>query len=206
MSIRRMTKGYLLTVVMAAALVTGCAAAHTAPSPSTGGPDRGADRPLFRGSFAAEYHEAWEKSTTAGVKAILRDERITDHEWSKVLTLLETCLDERGISLDVYNTDGSYEVNAGEMDGRIANERMGGCEQESGEAWIGHLYRSQTSNPQNIPATQLLTECMVRNGAVPTTYTEEEYLDDAPTLSFPFTDEHGFEIFIACNADFAFEK
>lgn len=203
MRIRHRAWGHLVTTAVVTALLTGCAAAQTPQSASTGG---GTDRPAFQGSFAAEYQEAWDKSTTAGVKAMLRDERITDQEWSQVLKQLEMCLDESGISLDVYNTDGSYEVNARGMDGRVANERMGGCEQESGEAWIGHLYRSQTSNPQNIPATQLLTECLVRNGAVPTTYTEEEYLEDAPTLSFPFTDEHGFQIFEFCNADFAYDE
>lgn len=185
----------LLAVALAAALLTGCATDQTSPT-----------RPAFAGKFAAEYHEAWEKSRSADVRVILGDEQITDQEWSQVLTRLETCLEERGISLGVYNTDGSYEVNVGGMDGEVANQRMGECEQDSGEAWIGHLYRSQTSNPQNIPATRLVTECLVRNGAAPPSYTEEQYLDDAPGLTFPFTDDHGFEIFESCSADLSFVR
>lgn len=195
----------LLTAGVAAVLMTGCAAAQTASSESTGGSAGAPERPAFAGSFAAEYQEAWAQSRTAQVRAILSDEQITDQEWSQVLKRLETCLDESGLSLGVYNIDGSYEVTTGGLDGDVANQRMGRCEEESGEAWIGYLYRSQTSNPQNIPATQLLTECLVRNGAVPPSYTEEQYLEDAPSQSFPFTDDHGFEIFESCNADFSFD-
>ncbi len=198
--------GALVPVVVVLAIASGCSATgstETSPAPVDSG---SVAAPSFEGSFAAEYQEAWEKSSTGAVRTILADETITDQEWSQVLKTLETCLDEGGISLDVYNDDGSYEVNVGEMNGDLANEKMGVCEQTSGEAWIGYLYRSQTSNPENVPATQLLTECMVRNGAVAPSYTEEQYLVDAPDLAFPFVDHHGFEIFESCNADFGFNK
>lgn len=196
----------VMTASVLMALLSGCSAGQTPDSSSSNEPDNVAGMPAFEGNFAAEYQEAWKKSKTDDVKAILNDEQITDQEWSQVLNKLETCLDDNGISLTEYKADGSYEVNVGEMDGDVANQRMGGCEEESGEAWVGYLYRSQTSNPENVPATQLLTECMIRNKAVPASYTEEQYLEDAPNLAFPFTDEHGFEIFESCNADFSFNK
>lgn len=203
MRIDRRSLGLLMTAGVVAALLAGCTAQ---PTPSSDDQGSSEGTPVFQGNFAAEYQEAWEKSRTDEVRAILRDEKITDQEWSQVLKTLETCLDENGISLTKYNVDGSYEVNAGEMDGDLSNQRMGACEQDSGEAWVGYLYRSQTSNPENVPATRLLTECMVRNEAVPASYTEEQYLEDAPDLAFPFVDEHGFEIFESCNADFSFNK
>lgn len=190
-------------VAVAALVLAGCASG-LAPEPSTGG-SGGAAMPAFQGNFAAEYQEAWEKSGTDSVRGILEDEQITDQEWSQVLKTLETCLEDNGVSLTEYRADGSYEVNAGDMSGDVANERMGACEQESGEAWIGYLYRAQTSNPENIPATQLLTDCLIRNGAVPPSYTEEQYLVDAPDLAFPFVDEQGFATFESCNADFSFD-
>lgn len=205
MRMKSSSLGLLTAATILVALMTGCSAG--APdSSSSAAPESVPGMPAFQGNFAAEYQEAWKKSKTDDVKAILEDEQITDQEWSQVLKKLETCLDENGISLTDYKADGSYEVNAGEMDGDVANQRMGGCEEQSGEAWVGYLYRSQTSNPDNIPATQLLTECMIRNEAVPASYTEEQYLEDAPNLAFPFIDEHGFEIFESCNADFSFDK
>lgn len=196
----------VMTASVLMALMTGCSAGEAPDSSSSTEAESTAGVPAFQGNFAAEYQEAWKKSKTDDVKAILEDEQITDQEWSQVLKQLETCLDDNGISLTEYKANGSYEVNAGGMDGEIANQRMGGCEEESGEAWVGYLYRSQTSNPENVPATQLLTECLIRNKAVPASYTEEQYLEDAPNLAFPFTDEHGFAIFEACNADFSFNK
>ncbi|WP_144875569.1 hypothetical protein [Microbacterium sp. 1.5R] len=195
-----------MTATVLTALMTGCSAEQAPGSSSPDEPESVSGMPAFQGNFAAEYQEAWTKSKTEDVKAILEDEQITDQEWSHVLNKLETCLDENGISLTGYKPDGSYEVNAGEMDGEIANQRMGECEEASGEAWVGYLYRSQTSNPENVPATRMLTECMIRNKAVPASYTEEQYLEDAPNLAFPFTDEHGFEIFESCNGDFSFDK
>jgi hypothetical protein len=190
------------------ALVSGCSATPT-PSPQSSSPtgtSESASAPAFHGNFADEYQEAWEKSPNEAVRTILEDETITDQEWSQVMKTLETCLSENGISLSTYNPNGSYEVNVGEMNGDVANQKMGSCEEESGEAWIGSLYRAQTSNPNNIPATQLLTECMIRNGAVAPSYTEEQYLVDAPNLSFPFIDDHGFDIFDHCNTDFGYNK
>lgn len=196
----------LVPMAVTLTLVSGCSDPGSTSTSSVPVKSEKDAAPSFEGNFAAEYQEAWEKSSTDAVRTILADETITDQEWSQVLKTLETCLDENGISLDVYNEDGSYEVNVGEMNGDVANETLGACEATSGEAWIGYLYRSQTNNPNNVPATQLLTECMVRNGAVSPSYTEEQYLVDAPDLAFPFLDKHGFEIFESCNADFGFIK
>lgn len=194
--------------VACAVLLLGCSPEASAPGTQTAASPSAVDEgtPSFHGSFAAEYKEAWEQSGPGAARLILEDETITDQEWAQVLGKLEGCLEEAGIVMNAYNPDGSYEVNVGEMAGDIANEKMGACERESGEAWIGYLYRSQTTNPNNVPATQLLTDCMIRNGAVPPSYTEEQYLLDAPELAFPFIDEHGFAIFDSCNSDFSYNK
>lgn len=183
-----------LVSVLCTAALAGCSADVAAPS------DR--DAPAFTGPFAAEYEEAWQKSETSEVRTVLRDGRISDQEWSQVLKTLTECLAEKGITLVEYDAgDGGYEANVGDMSGADANERMGACEKRSGEAWVGRLYRDQTRNPENVSETQLITECLIRNHAVPTSYTEEDYLEDAPTLSFPYLDDHGPQTFAGCNAD-----
>jgi hypothetical protein len=171
------------------------------PETASSTPLRTPETPTFTGPFAAEYQEAWTKNEAPAVREVLRDERISDQEWSQVLVTLTDCLTGHGISLVTYNEDGSYEANTGTMDGEAANQAMGACETESAEVWIGRLYRAQTNNPNNVPETQLLTDCMIRNKAVPETYTVDQYLEDAPDMSFPYTDHHGPDIFSGCNAD-----
>lgn len=114
---------------------------------------------------------------------------------------MTNCLADHDIRLDEYREDGSYEAYVGELDGALANVRMGKCEETSGEAWIGRLYRSQTSNPTNIPEAQLLVECLIRSRAVPDTYTVEQYDLDAPEMAFPYIDPDGAALFVQCNAD-----
>ncbi|MBM7826324.1 hypothetical protein [Microbacterium aurum] len=181
------------------ALASGCASTDGDGHASTNG-DSG--MPSFSGPFAAEYQEAWQRSETDAVRGVLQDGHISDQEWSQVLQSLKDCLSSQGITVTSYNEkDGSYESNVGEVDGDSANASMGKCEVQSGEPWIGRLYRAQTSNPENIPETQLLTDCLVRNHAVPESYTVEKYLEDAPTMKFPFIDEGGEQTFALCNQD-----
>lgn len=182
--------------VVAGLTVTGCTGADRDTGTAASQP------PAFTGPFAAEYTEAWQKSETPEVRTILEDGRISDQEWSQVLKTLDDCLTESGVTLVAYDEhDGSYEADVGEMSGDTANERMGICEKVSGEAWVGRLYRAQTTNPENIPETQLLTDCLIRNHAVPESYTVEQYLTDAPTMSFPYLDEHGPQTLAGCSAD-----
>jgi len=191
---------------LAVLVLSGCVAAGE-PSSAESSLSGATEMPKFTGPFAAEYEEAWQKNETASVRTTLEDGRISDQEWSQVITTLTTCLSDHGITLVKYNEeDGSYESNVGDANGDVVNESMGECEQESGEAWIGRLYRGQTNNPNNIPETQLLTDCLIRNRAVPETYTVEQYLADAPNMNFPYIDDHGGEIFDECNRDMVFVR
>lgn len=187
--------GAAVVALLSASVLAACIA------PVDASPTEVVAMPDFTGPFAAEYEEAWHKSESSVARAVLEDGLIADQEWSEVLADLTDCLTEQGITLVEYRPDGSYEVSVGDMDGDLANERMGGCERYSGEPWIGRLYRAQTDNPENIPDTQLLTECLIRNHAVPEDYTVEQYLEDAPDLAFPYLDEHGPDTFAGCNAD-----
>ena len=182
------------------------------PEPSSGGERVSSEAKLgalespgFTGPFADQYEEAWLKSKTDAVRTILSDELITDQEWSQVRNELFTCAKDHGITISNY-VDGAYEAKTGDMDGELANRTLGECEVSSGEAWIGWLYRSQTSNPTNIPETQLLTDCLVRNGAVPPSYTEKQYFEDVWDFSFPWVDEGGYDTFERCSEDWGYTR
>jgi hypothetical protein len=179
--------------------LAGCAGPANQPTQVQAGSEIA--EPAFSGPFADEYTEAWRSVDSEVVRAVIKDELITDQEWSQVLASLTTCLADKGITIDAYNDDGSYEADVANKGGESLNQIMGGCEDESGEAWIGYIYRAQTVNPDNVPEPELITGCLIRNGAVPPSYTVEKYLENAPGFEFPFLNEHGYETFEKCNAD-----
>lgn len=196
---------FALLLACLAPLAAGCATSDPVEPEATGSHSSTVAIPAFSGKFADEYTEAWKNSESRTVRAILDDEKITDQEWSQVLASLDSCLAEHGVALTKYHPDGSYEADTRSVGGEAGNQILGLCETSSGEAWIGYLYRSQTVNPDNTPATQLLTDCLVRNGAVPAWYTEEQYLQDAPDMGFPYVDDHGQQVFEACSQNFAYD-
>lgn len=209
--------GGAMLAIAAITLIGGCSASNSTPdsmpqaantpvsSPDSASTSEAA--PEFSGPFADEYTEAWENASSDVVRMIIEDEVISDQEWATVKENLRQCLSDNGIELTSYDDkNGSYEARIGEQDGDTVNQFLGECEESSGEAWLARLYRSQTSNPNNIPDTQLLVDCLVRNGAVPSDYTEEDYLQDAPDFAFPYIVEDGDHIFVECNDDFSYNK
>lgn len=64
--------------------------------------------------------------------------------------------------------------------------------------WIHMLRTSMSTNPQNLPIDELMTECLIRNRAVSPDYTAEQFAEDNPAQTIPFL-EGGTAIFWACN-------
>jgi len=202
--VRRGVGPLIASVTLATAMVA-CATTDSSrissPSPSSQ-----AKMPEFTGPFAAEYREAWDRSTNESVKRIVEDEVISEQEWSQVMQSLKTCLEAEGITVTEYREDGSYDALVGDLHGEAANEELGRCEIASGEAWLGYLYRSQTDNPQNIPEPELMADCLKRNSAVAPSYTAEQYAEDVEDVSFPYVDAEGPAIFESCNVDHTYGR
>ena len=185
---------------MATILFLGCAAKGpviepTAHTVSPGIPD-------FSGPFAAEYEQAWTESGSNFVKLVIEDERISGREWAELVNRMATCFSGEGATFEGYTPDGGYGAQKNSLSSDRLNELMGECEKSTGEAWLGYLWFSAPKNPQNAPAEEIITECLIRNGIVGPDYTPEEFVRDNPTLSFPYlrsgTGQKGA---LECNAD-----
>lgn len=161
-----------------------------------------ADVPNFTGPYASELRQAWTESNSEFVRTVIADQTVSDSEWAEVETRIGKCFQNNGMKLRGYKDDGSYELDTGGVDSAKANEILPICEAESGEKWLNFLRFSAVSNPNGTPIEDLITACLVRNKVVGSDYTAEQYLKDAPQMSFPYLDPAtGPNEFMACSND-----
>ncbi len=158
--------------------------------------------PNFTGPYASDFRSAWIQSNSPFVRSVISDEKITDQEWAEVAARMSACLKAKGLTFRGFNPDGSYSVGNGDVSGSQANADLPGCEQQSGEQWIGYLRQQMATNPNNTPIAQLMAACLIRVGAVGPGYTEQDYERDAPTMSFPYLNPAtGKAKFLECNSN-----
>lgn len=158
--------------------------------------------PTFSGPYKADFEQAWNESGSEFVHAVIADQEITDEEWAEVVTRITDCFEREGMTFKGFLPDGGYEVDPGSLSGEDANAILPTCEEESGETWLNYLRSQMTSNPDNTPAEERVTECLIRNEVVPDDYSAEDYLEDAPERSFPYLDpETGEDGLRACSAN-----
>jgi hypothetical protein len=159
--------------------------------------------PRFSGPYEGEFKAAWDDSSNPSfVRTVLADGKITDQEWAEVAQRLSACLKTKGLTFKGFRPDGSYSVDTGEVPGDEANADLPGCERKSGEQAIGFLRTAMATNPNNEPAAQIMTECLIRLHVVGPAYTKDDYLRDAPNMSFPYLDpKTGKANFERCNAN-----
>lgn len=192
---------YAIPAVVAAALLilTGCAVAE---KPAGGDNLKGA--PAFHGPYASELTDAWRESQSDFVRDVIKDEEISDSEWAELGTRMTECLSSKGLEFGGFGDDGSYTVGPSAMRSEDKEAALNECEKTSGELWVHPLRLSMSTNPDNVPIEEVMTQCLVRNDAVPADYTEEQFLRDNPTRSFPFK-EGGEQIFWACTDDSSYD-
>ncbi|NYD67355.1 hypothetical protein [Agromyces atrinae] len=162
------------------------------------------EAPKFSGPFAAEYGDAWEKSGTEFVHGVLVDEQISDQEWAEVAQRMTDCFERNATAFGGYESDGGYSIDPDDssMSDDDLNALADGCEIESGHRWIGILRGLQRMNPENRDIFTIMAECLVREGAVASGYTAEDYRRDFEADTFPFLEaETGRAIYLACNDD-----
>lgn len=158
--------------------------------------------PDFSGPFAGEFLTEWNDAANSDfVRSVLEDGAITDQEWAEVGMRLEDCLAAKGIDFKGFDSSGGYSVTS-DLSGQMENTYMGQCELESGEHPLAYLRTQMSTNPDNIPVGQAMAECLVRLHVVAPGYTSEDYLRDAPSMTFPYLDpKTGQAGFWKCNAD-----
>lgn len=185
---------------MVALMISGCAV--SLPPSESFESHEAPDTPDFSGPFASDYAQAWSESDSEFVRLVVRDEEVSEQEWAEVESRMSTCFSDAGATFEGYTPDGGYAAQKNSLSSERMNEVMGECEKSTGEAWIGYLWFTPQTNPQNTPAEEIITECMIRNGVVGPDYTPEDFLRDNPAMSFPYLDaENGQKGFLECNAD-----
>lgn len=157
--------------------------------------------PAFSGPYAAELAEAWRASDSGFVRAVIADGKVSDQEWAELGMRMTECLDDSGLDFVGFSDDGSYRVGPSKVTGEDLTRVLDGCERSTGEVWIHGLRLSMSTNPENVPVEQIMTECLIRNGAVGPDYTEEQFARDSPTQSFPFMGTSKEAAYRRCNDD-----
>ncbi|QTX03532.1 hypothetical protein [Agromyces archimandritae] len=183
-------------------MLAGCAAQGELPAPDAADTvDPAAAAPAFEGPFAAEYTTAWQETESQFVRDAILDETVSDAELAEAVERLKACTERHGMHITEYN-GGRYTVAPSDVGGEEGNQILGACEKASGEHPLALLHRSAIINPENRDRNELKAECLIRNGAVATSYTAEEFAHDNTTLDFPFLDPaSGEAIFWRCNDD-----
>ena len=187
----------MLALVLSLNLLSACSQSGGFSSDKVG-PE---DTPIFEGTYAEEYRQAWTNSDEPFVREVIRDQKVTDQELAEAVKRLGDCFDSQGMELLEYEHDGAYSVDPGEISGERSNELMVECENSSGEAVLGRLRYSEQTNPENRDIDEIMHECLVRVGAVPASYSIEEYRHDNPTYDFPFVVEDGSALYDKCVAE-----
>ncbi len=181
-------------VVATSLLFAGCGAA----SPSSAA--AGGDMPAFSGPYAAELEQAWRESDSDFVRQVIADEVVSDQEWAELDTRMTECLARSGLEFGGFDDHGTYTVGPSQLSGEALSRVVDACEINSGEVWVHALRLAMNANPENRPIAEIMTECLVRNGALSPGYSPEWFDRDSESMTFPFLNG-GSRIFWLCNDD-----
>lgn len=199
-----MKKGALLLAIAAITIgLAGCTAT-TADSPDNSQPPKSAEvqAPEFSGPYKDDLKQAWVESNSDFVREVLADQIVSDQEWAEVVSAMDKCFTENGLSFKGFDDGGGYSLGPASISSDEINDIQLTCEKRSGESWLNFFRYAATKNPDRIPAEQALTACLIKHGAVAPDYTPEQFIEDSPGMNFPFKDEDkGEEIFKQCNMD-----
>jgi hypothetical protein len=188
---RTMMSLRLAVVAAATAALAGC----TQPIPP-------AD---FTGPWAELFEDAYVRSDSEYVRAILKDEVITDQEYSETFERYRECDAALGITLGPVEPGGggSFSIPPGMgSDGAVQADAQ--CSERTGEKWVGMLYWAVRANPENLDGLTILIDCLVNAGVVEPGYTPEDYHRDTMQEGpfFPFKDfKRDKPLYDACTTD-----
>lgn len=165
-------------------------------------PSSPSELPAFSGPWAQEFASSYRAARSPFEREALEDGTVTDAEFAEMQARLTTCLSGRGITFSGFQPDGSFEYALGRLTPAEGNAAVQSCDSSSGYNTVGILYLDIRRNPQNLPNDRIISQCLVKNGAVPEGYSAKDYDRDAPDGTFPYTDTKKGPIVLArCAAD-----
>ncbi len=149
-----------------------------------------ADTPKFTGPWASEFSEHYLEASDDFTRTVLSDGKITEQEFSEMMTKFTDCLAASSITISPYQFDGSYNMQFGDaLTSEAAHEISTNCSKKSGEDLIGSLYSWVHRNPAKENEQSILAECLVKRGVVSSGFSERDYSESMTSGKFPFADE-----------------
>ncbi|SMQ71905.1 hypothetical protein [Agreia sp. VKM Ac-1783] len=173
-------------VVLATGLtLAGCTSSTTGDSGGSSG-----STPEFTGPWAAEFADSYAKADTDFAKEVLSDGKVTEQEFSEMLSNFQECVAAKGITVSDYGFDGSYKTKFDPKLGNdAANASVKECSHSSGEDLVGALYTWTHRNPDKLDENEITAACLSKKGVVPDGYGAKDYTTDSADDKFPFPDQ-----------------
>jgi hypothetical protein len=180
----------VIAIAVAAGLVS-CSSSSTGTdvrSELHAGPTFDGPIPEFHGPWAAEFAEAYRKSTDDFIHEILAKESITDQDYAIVSGEFVKCMANKGFKVQIDGPGGEMTISdlPTDEDGDRANAASLECG-DAGYIELCALRAQLLRNPQNLDENTIMAACLVKEKIVPKSYTAKDYVRDIEELSFPFS-------------------
>ena len=175
-------------VVLTAALLAGCSAA--APSPTEGGPGA-ASSGRFTGPWADLFESTYAETTSEDELRALEDGEISAEEYAYFQGRIVDCLARLGVD-GHFTADGSLDYSNAKD---VSQDAIRDCNLDNGIRVLS-LHDAIVRNPTHRDETEIMLECLQREGVVGSGYTRAD-LENGVDL-----DELGEDpAFAGCAAD-----
>jgi len=134
--------------------------------------------PEFSGPYAADFAQLYAESTSQFVRDVLQDGQISDAEYAEMTSNFASCLADKGITFDGFNSDGGFKTSLA-PNGGDTHSIVNGCSDSAGEAPISALYGFLHRNPENLDWETITAACLVGKGVVPVDYDAAQFSQDS---------------------------
>jgi hypothetical protein len=136
----------------------------------------GGDVPQFVGPWAMELTELYASSKSDLEREVLADEVITEEELLALEDWYAGCMAGQGLTVTVEEL--GYDLGTDDQDVILAAE--GVCKTDTLAVAL-----DMRSNPDNLPWTDIVPDCLIRHGAVDPSFTREEYRANMTAVPMP---------------------
>ncbi|WP_156888082.1 hypothetical protein [Microbacterium indicum] len=141
----------------------------------------------FTGPYAQRFADEYDADRTSDLaRQILATGEITDADVAEVRTRFADCLESEGITLDALDGNTmNYTVTVDDSND-AAEGHVTDCEYSSGLQPVYYLDLEMRGNPEHRDLAEVMTECFIDKGVVPSDYTVADYERDNADYTFPF--------------------
>jgi hypothetical protein len=174
---------WAISVLALSSIVVGCAAASDSPRPPTAqtrpSENTVGDIPEFEGPWSDLFANVYSSNTATEVqREILADGVITDAEYTQLRGDFKQCLEDLGLTVEIYPSGGfAVDENGNVNETQISEDAVPRCEQRTVGS-VALLYEQIRRNPDQKDEATIVVECLKRNDVVGASYTPAQYKRD----------------------------